>query len=55
MISERKKNYKSDLICDFLNLGVFPIIWPFYQRVVMHTFEIKGYKAVGEEINNVGN
>lgn len=50
-----EKNDTSDLRCDFLKLGAFRVIWPFLPRCNTHMFEIKGYKAVGKEIRNVGN
>lgn len=50
-VIEEKKNHKLDLGCDFLQLGTFPVIWPFYQHVIY----IYVWKVIGEEIYNVGN
>lgn len=50
-----EKNYKSDRGCDFLKLGTFPIIWPFYQHVVMYVCLKSVQKTIGEERCDVGN
>lgn len=51
-MSQRKK-FNSDVKCDF-KIGVNPCPLTLLPTCDVHMFEIKGYKAIGKEIGDVG-